>query len=317
MPQLARDVTELIGRTPLVELRSFGGAARVVAKLESFNPGGSVKDRIGLAMVEAAERDGRLRPGGTIVEPTSGNTGIALAMVGAVRGYRVVLVMPESASRERRQIMAAFGAEIRLTPAAEGMRGAVAEAERLVAAIPGAFMPQQFRNPANPAVHERTTAEEIWTALDGAVDAFVGGVGTGGTVTGVGRVLKARRPGAYVVAVEPAASPVLSGGQPGRHPIQGIGAGFVPEVFDRSVVDEIVQVTADDAFAAARQLARREGILAGPSSGAAAHAAQLVAARPAFRGGTVVVVLPDTGERYLSTDLFPDTARPAAQDPAL
>ncbi len=299
------DITQLIGNTPMVALHAFGDNARILAKLESFNPGGSVKDRIGLAMIAAAERDGRLRPGGTIVEPTSGNTGIALAMVGAVRGYRVILLMPESASVERRALMAAYGAEVVLTPKAEGMRGAVARAEALLATLPGAFMPQQFRNPANPAVHRDTTAEEIWSACGSEVAAFVGGVGTGGTITGVGAVLKERIPGLFVAAVEPAASPVLSGGAAGPHPLQGIGPGFVPEVLDRGVVDEVITVTNEDALAAARRLARSEGILAGPSSGAAAHVAAAVAARPRFRGKTVVVVLPDTGERYLSTGLFP------------
>ena len=299
------DITQLIGNTPMVELHAFGDNARILAKLESFNPGGSVKDRIGLAMIAAAERDGRLRPGGTIVEPTSGNTGIALAMVGAVRGYRVILLMPESASVERRALMAAYGAEVVLTPKAEGMRGAVARAEALLATLPGAFMPQQFRNPANPEVHRATTAEEIWSACGSDVAAFVGGVGTGGTITGVGAVLKERIPGLFVAAVEPAASPVLSGGAAGPHPLQGIGPGFVPEVLDRGVVDEVITVTNEDALAAARRLARSEGILAGPSSGAAAHAAAAVAGRSRFRGKTVVVVLPDTGERYLSTGLFP------------
>ncbi len=301
---IARDVTELIGETPMVELHSFPVRARLFAKLESFNPGGSVKDRIGLAMIRAAEAEGRLGPGAVIVEPTSGNTGIALAMIAAVRGYRLILVMPESASLERRQLLGAYGAELVLSPAAEGMRGAVARAEGILAATPGAFMPQQFRNPANPAVHRATTGEEIWRACGGRIDAFVAGVGTGGTVTGVGGLLKERSPSARVVAVEPAASAILSGGRPGPHPLQGIGAGFVPEVLDRKVVDEVLAVTAEDAFAAVRRLATREGIVAGPSSGAAAHAAAAVAARPGLEGATVVVVLPDTGERYLSTGLF-------------
>ncbi len=304
MPGIAADVTALIGHTPMVALRSFGDQARLVAKLESFNPGGSVKDRIGLAMIAAGEREGHIQAGTTIIEPTSGNTGIGLAMVAAVRGYHLVLVMPESASMERRQLLAAYGAELVLTPAAGGMRGAVARAAELAAATPGAFMPQQFRNPANPAVHAQTTAEEIWEACGGEIDALVVGVGTGGTLTGVGHVLKERRPGVLVAAVEPAASPVLSGGAPGGHPLQGIGAGFVPEILDRALIDEVITVEAADAFVAARQLARREGIVAGPSSGAAVHAAAQVANRPAFRGKTVVTVLPDTGERYLSTTLF-------------
>ncbi len=318
--RIASDITALIGRTPLVELHSFsagesGGAAtpgtaraRLVAKLESFNPGGSVKDRIGLAMIAAAEEDGRLRPGTRIIEPTSGNTGIALALVAAVRGYRLTLVMPETASVERRHLMAAYGAQIVLTPAAQGMRGAIARAEELCAATPGAFMPQQFRNPANPAVHRATTGEEIWEACEGRVDALVCGVGTGGTLTGAGGLLKERRPETWVVAVEPAASPVLSGGQPGPHPLQGLGAGFVPAVLERGLIDEVIPVAADDAFSAMRQLAAREGILAGPSSGAAVYAAARIACRERFAGGTVVVVLPDTGERYLSTGLFPDAA---------
>lgn len=306
MLDVAKDITAVVGRTPLVELHAFGTEARLLAKLESFNPGGSVKDRIALAMVSAAEREGRLRPGGTIIEPTSGNTGIGLAIVAAVRGYHLILVMPDSMSMERRQLLAAYGARIVLTPAAKGMSGAVAEAERLLAAQPDAFMPQQFRNPANPAIHRVTTAEEIWDACKGQVDALVSGVGTGGTLTGVGSVLKERRPGVWVVAVEPAASPVLSGGAPGKHPLQGIGPGFVPEVLDRSLIDEVITVSADDAFAAARRLASSEGILAGPSSGAAVHAAQQLASKPKFQGRTIVVVLPDTGERYLSTGLFPE-----------
>ena len=314
MKHVAKDITGLIGHTPLVELHAFGEGCRLLAKLESFNPGGSVKDRIGLAMIDVAERDGRLQPGTTIIEPTSGNTGIALAMVSAVRGYPLVLVMPASASVERRQLMAAYGARIVLTPAAQGMRGAMAQAEALVQSIPGAFMPQQFRNPANPAVHRATTGEEIWADCSGVVDAFVAGVGSGGTLTGAGGLLRERRPGVRIVAVEPAASPVLSGGAAGPHPLQGIGAGFIPEVLDRDLIDEIVTVSADEAFVAARKLAAREGILAGPSSGAAVHAAALVAARAEFRGKTVVVVLPDTGERYLSTGLYPDTAESAVSD---
>ncbi|MCL8209046.1 MAG: cysteine synthase A [Actinomycetia bacterium] len=302
----ADDITALIGRTPLVRLRGLSETTGrlVLGKLEGLNPGGSVKDRIGLAMVLAAEREGRLRPGATIVEPTSGNTGIALAMVGAVRGYRVILTMPDSMSRERQQLLRAYGAEIVLTPGSERMAGAVAKAEELVRSIPGAFMPQQFANPANPAVHRRTTAEEIWEDTEGAVDIVVAGVGTGGTVSGVGQVLKARKPSVYVVAVEPEESAVLSGRPAGSHPIQGIGAGFVPDVFDRTVVDAIYPVSGPAARAAARRLAREEGILAGISSGAAVAAAEAVARRPDVPGRVLVVVLPDTGERYLSTGLF-------------
>jgi len=316
MSRVATDITQLIGGTPLVELHAFGDNARILAKLESFNPGGSVKDRIGLSMIAAAERDGSLKAGDTIVEATSGNTGIALAMVAAVRGYHLILVMPESASLERRGIMAAYGAELVLTPAKEGMRGAVARADA-IAAERTAFVPHQFQNPANPAVHRETTGEEIWEATGGQIDALVSGVGTGGTVTGAGGLLKERKPGLHVAAVEPAASPVLSGGTHSPHPLQGIGAGFVPEILDRSVLDEVIQVQSADALEAARKLARREGILAGPSSGAAAHAASVLAARPEFAGKTVVVVLPDTGERYLSTGLFAEAqAAPAGGAPA-
>ncbi len=315
MSRVAKDITGLIGDTPLVELHAFGSNARLLAKLESFNPGGSVKDRIGLSMIAAAERDGRLHPGDTIIEATSGNTGIALAMVSAVRGYRLVLVMPESFSVERRSIMAAYGAEFVLTPAKEGMRGAIARADAL-AAEQKAFVPRQFRNPANPAVHRETTGEEIWEATGGQIDALVSGVGTGGTVTGAGGLLKQRKPAIHIAAVEPAASPVLSGGTHSPHPLQGIGAGFIPEILDRSVLDEVLQVQTADALEAARRLARKEGILAGPSSGAAAHAASVLAARPEFAGKTVVVVLPDTGERYISTGLFGEAqAAPAAGTP--
>ena len=299
------NITELIGRTPLVELTRVGAdvGARVVAKLESANPGGSVKDRIGLAMVEAAERDGRLTPGGTIVEPTSGNTGIGLAMVAAAKGYRAVFVMPDSMSIERRKILTAYGAELHLTPKADGMKGAIATAQQL-ADDNGWFMPAQFSNPANPEVHRLTTAEEIWADTDGHVDVFVAGVGTGGTLTGAGRRLKELNPALHVVAVEPALSAVLSGGAPAPHPIQGLGAGFVPDVLDTHVYDEVITVDAIDAADITRRLAREEGILSGISCGAAAWAALQVAARPEFAGKTVVVVLPDTGERYLSTDLF-------------
>jgi len=303
---LCRDVTEAVGDTPLIRLGRVGRGlgATVLAKLEGANPGGSVKDRIAVAMVDAAERDGRLKPGGTIVEPTSGNTGIGLAVVSAARGYRLVLTMPESMSLERRQLLAIFGAELVLTPAAEGMRGAIRRADELVAATPGAFMPQQFKNPANPEVHRRTTAEEIWRDTGGQVDAFVAGVGTGGTLTGVGGLLKERRPGVKVVAVEPADSPVLSGGQGGPHKIQGIGAGFVPEVLNRGLIDEVLTVLATDAMATSRRLAREEGLLVGISAGANVWAALRLAERPELSGKTVVTVLCDTGERYLSTELF-------------
>ncbi len=314
MGRIYQDITQTIGRTPLVELRRMAppGGARIAAKLEFFNPLSSVKDRIGLAMVEAAERDGRIAPGATLVEPTSGNTGIALAFVAAARGYRLIVTMPETTSVERRRLMRLLGAELVLTPGPEGMAGAIARAEQIVAETPGAVMLQQFENPANPEVHRRTTAEEIWADTDGLVDIFVGGVGTGGTITGVGQVLKSRRPSVRMVAVEPLASPVLSGGAKGPHKIQGIGAGFVPEVLDRSVIDEIVQVADDDAFRTARLLARTEGIPAGISSGAAVHAALQVAGRPENAGKLLVVLLPSSGERYLSTALVeePEEARP-------
>lgn len=303
MAAVAGQVSELIGGTPLVRLTRLmePGMAEVLAKVEAKNPGGSVKDRIARAMIEAAERDGRLQPGGTIVEPTSGNTGIGLGMVAAARGYRLILVMPDTMTVERRALLAAYGAELVLTPGPEGMSGAVRRAEELCAEHPEYFMPQQFKNPANPEIHRRTTAEELWQATGGEVDAFVAGVGTGGTITGVGSVLKARRPGVLVVAVEPAASPVLSGGQPGPHKIQGIGAGFVPEVLDRSLLDRIITVTNEDAFHTAAALAQREGLLMGVSSGAAVFAA-LQVARELGAGRRVVTLLPDTGERYLSME---------------
>lgn len=306
MTRIVEDITGLVGNTPLVRLNRItaGLSADVLAKLECFNPGGSVKDRVGLAMIRAAERDGLLSDGAVIIEPTSGNTGIALALVAAAKGYRLVLTMPETMSIERRKLLAAYGAEIVLTPGAEGMKGAIRRAEELAAQTPHSFVPQQFKNPANPETHRRTTAEEIWNDTDGKVDILVSGVGTGGTITGISEVLKQRRPEIRTIAVEPADSPVLSGGGPGPHKIQGIGAGFVPDVLNREIIDEIVRVTTDQAFAAARRLAREEGILAGISSGAAAHAALAAAARPENRGKTVVVVLPDTGERYLSTELF-------------
>ena len=304
MARRADSVLDLVGDTPLVRLNRLPGkgSATVWAKLEMMNPMSSVKDRICLAMIEAAERDGVLKPGATIVEPTSGNTGIGLAMVCAVKGYRLVLTMPETMSVERRGLLKAFGVELVLTPGDAGMRGAVEGAEEL-AARQGYFMPQQFRNPANPEVHRRTTAEEIWEATEGRIDAFVAGVGTGGTVTGVGQALKERNPDVLVVAVEPEASPVLSGGRPGPHKIQGIGAGFVPDVLDRGVLDEVVKVSNDDAAATSRRLAREEGLFVGISSGAACFAALGVAKR---LGGKkdIVVILPDTGERYLSTGLF-------------
>ena len=303
---IATNMTELVGRTPLVQINRLaaGLPGRVLAKLENFNPGSSVKDRIGLAMVEAAERDGTLKPGATIVEATSGNTGIALAWVGAVKGYRVILTMPDTMSVERRRLLLAFGAELRLTPGPEGMKGALALAEEIVAETPGAVMARQFQNPANPQVHRDTTAEEIWDDTEGAVDFFVAGVGTGGTVTGVGSRLKERKPALVAIAVEPTASPVLSGGSPGPHKIQGIGPGFIPDVLDRDVLDEVITVSAEDATETARRLAREEGILCGVSAGANVRAALQVAARPENEGRTVVTVICDTGERYLSTWLF-------------
>jgi cysteine synthase A len=304
--KIAEDITALIGGTPLVRLRAISerSGATIVGKLESFNPGGSVKDRIGLAMIDAAEQAGLIAPGRTtIVEPTSGNTGIALAMVAAGRGYRTVLTMPETMSVERRNLLRAYGAELVLTPGAQGMKGAIARASELGGEIEGAFVPQQFENPANPEVHRRTTAEEVWDDTDGAVDVFVAGVGTGGTVTGVGEVLKERKPGVRIVAVEPADSPVLSGGQPGPHKIQGMGAGFVPKVLNTQAYDEVVQVTNEQAFEAARELAA-EGILVGISAGANAYAAYLVGSRPENAGKLIVTVMCDTGERYLSTVLF-------------
>ncbi|MFJ8581067.1 cysteine synthase A [Micromonospora sp. NPDC093277] len=303
------DVTALIGRTPLVRLDRLARDLPVtlLGKLESANPGGSVKDRLALALIETAEASGELRPGGSIVEATSGNTGIGLAMIAAARGYRVTLTMPESMSLERRALLAAYGARIVLTPAREGMAGAVRRAWQ-IADDEAAFLPRQFDNPANPEIHRRTTAAEIWADTDGRVDVLVAGVGTGGTLTGVAQVLKSKNPDLWAVAVEPAESPVLSGGRPGPHGIQGIGAGFVPEVLDPTGYDEIVKVDVEGARAAARRLARTEGLLAGVSSGAAVHAALRVAARPGHAGRTVVVVLPDTGERYLTTPLFPPPA---------
>ncbi len=304
----ASDMTGLIGRTPLLKLNrvAAGGKALVLAKLEYFNPSSSVKDRAAWGMLADAEERGLLKPGALVVEPTSGNTGIGLAWLCAIRGYRLVLTMPETMSEERRRILHGFGAEIVLTPAAAGMGGAVARAEEILAANRGAFMPRQFSNPANPAIHERTTGEEIWADTDGKVDFLVAGVGTGGTLTGCARALKKRAPGVKVIAVEPAASPLLSGGGPGPHRIQGIGANFIPEVLDRSLVDEVVPVEDEAAGAMARRLMKEEGVFAGISSGAAVHAAAELARRPGMEGKTVVAVLPDTGERYLSTWLFGD-----------
>ncbi|OUN75469.1 cysteine synthase A [Alistipes sp. An54] len=308
METIANSVLELIGRTPLVELQRLGrrtdAAARIVAKVESRNPAGSVKDRVALAMVEAAEARGELHPGATIIEPTSGNTGVGLALVCALKGYRLILTMPETMSIERRRLVAAYGARVELTPGAEGMAGAIARARALQAGIPGSVILQQFENPANPERHYRTTGDEIWRDTDGRVDLFVAGVGTGGTVSGTGRRLKELNSAVEIVGVEPAASPVLSGGQPGPHRIQGIGAGFVPANFDPTVVDRILRVDDAQAIAAARMLARCEGLLAGISSGAALWAALHLARQEALRGKTIVVLLPDTGERYLSTALY-------------
>ena len=310
MANIYQSVTELIGRTPLLAAKSFAKAhelsANIVVKLEYFNPAGSVKDRIAIAMIEQAEREGKIAPGATLIEPTSGNTGIGIASVAAARGYRAILTMPETMSVERRNLLKAYGAEIVLTEGGQGMKGAIARALELQKEIPNSFIPSQFENPANPAVHERTTGPEIWADTAGNIDAFVAGVGTGGTVSGVGRYLKSKNSSIHVVAVEPTDSPVLSGGKPGPHKIQGIGAGFIPTTLDTTVYDEIIQVKSEDAFAYGREFARREGALVGISSGAALAAAAEIARRPEFAGKTIVVLLPDGGDRYLSTDLFLD-----------
>ena len=313
--KIANEVTELVGNTPLVRLNRVteGLNAELVAKLEFFNPAHSVKDRIGVAMIDAAEKEGVIDQDTILVEPTSGNTGIALAMVAAARGYRLILTMPETMSKERRMLLRAYGAELVLTPGPDGMGGAIRKAEEIAASDPGRyFIPQQFKNPANPEIHRRTTAEEIWHDTDGKVDALVAGIGTGGTITGVGEVIKARKPGFKAIAVEPDASPVLSGGVKGPHSIQGIGAGFVPDILNTQIYDEIIRVKNEDAFQTARRLAREEGLLVGISSGAATWAALQVARRPEYAGKLIVVIIPSFGERYLSTPLFADLAEEKA-----
>ncbi|NKY38673.1 cysteine synthase A [Cellulomonas sp. H30R-01] len=308
MARIYDDATALIGNTPLVRINKItdGAPATVVGKLEFYNPANSVKDRIGVAIIDAAEASGDLKPGGTIVEATSGNTGIALAFVGAARGYKVVLTMPETMSKERRALLRAFGAELILTPGSEGMKGAVNKADEVVKEREGAILARQFANEANPAIHRRTTAEEIWADTDGEIDILVAGIGTGGTITGVGQVLKERKPGVQIVGVEPAESPILNGGAPGPHKIQGIGANFVPEILDTSVYDEIIDVDAETAVAVARRAAAEEGLLVGISSGAALHAAKLLAQRPENAGKLIVAIIPSFGERYLSTILYAD-----------
>lgn len=308
MTKIAKKLTDLIGNTPLLELSNFNRKhqleSRLIAKLEYFNPGGSVKDRIGNAMIEDAEKRGILQAGSVIIEPTSGNTGIALAFVAAAKGYRLILTMPETMTVERRNLLKALGAELVLTTGSEGMKGAIKKAVELAEITPNSFIPQQFKNPANPEIHRKTTANEIWNDTDGEVDIFVAGVGTGGTITGVGEILKERKPSVQIIAVEPAGSPVISGGNSGPHKIQGIGAGFVPDILNRSVIDEIITVSNDAAFETSRELARSEGLLVGISSGAAVYAAVEVAKRPENKGKSIVVILPDTGERYLSTLLY-------------
>jgi len=308
MAKIYDDATKLIGHTPLVRINRLtkGSGATVLAKLEFYNPASSVKDRIGVAIIDAAEKDGSLKPGGTIVEATSGNTGIALAFVGAARGYKVVLTMPETMSKERRALLRAFGAELILTPGPAGMKGAVDESEKIAKERPGAVLARQFANVANPEIHRTTTAVEIWDDTDGKVDILVAGVGTGGTITGVGEVLKAKKPSVQVIAVEPAESPLLNGGEPGPHKIQGIGANFIPEILNRTIYDEVIDVDSETAIATARAAAREEGLLVGISSGAALHAASIVAKRPENKGKTIVVIIPSFGERYLSTVLYAD-----------